>query len=118
MDDQQALQDLTEALPRIQSVVILLPETATRDALAAGLSLYLSLTQLQKEVGIYYPKQAIVGWSHLVGINKLKQTLGSKNFVISLDYIEGSIEKVSYNIAGNQFNLVIEPRWEVNKFDE
>lgn len=118
MDDQQALQDLTQILPRISSVAILLPETATRDALAAGLSLYLSLTQLQKEVSIYYPKQAIVGWGHLVGINKLKQTLGSKNFVISLDYIEGSIEKVSYNIAGNKFNLVVEPRGEEPAINE
>lgn len=110
MDDQQVLQDFTQVLPQAASIVILLPETATRDGLAAGLSLYLSFTQLQKDVSIYYPKPATVGWSHLVGINKLKQTLGSKNFVISLDYIEGSIEKVSYNIAGNKFNLVIEPR--------
>ncbi|MEK7165734.1 MAG: hypothetical protein AAB874_02935, partial [Patescibacteria group bacterium] len=52
------------------------------------------------------------------GINKLTQHASSKNFVISLDYVEGSIEKVSYNIEGNKFNLVIEPRAGFPDFDE
>ena len=33
-----------------------------------------------------------------------------KNLVISFPYQEGSIEKVSYNIENDKFNLVIEPR--------
>jgi len=37
-------------------------------------------------------------------------TIAKKNFVISLDYEDGSIEKVSYNIEGKKFNLIIEPR--------
>lgn len=64
------------------------------------------------------PRPPIVGWSHLVGVNKLIQMLGNKNFVISLDYQEGSIEKVSYNIEGNKFNLVIEPRTGAPVFNE
>lgn len=102
-----ALRDL---LAGAQTIVIFLPEHATRDAVASGLGLYLSLTQMGKSVTIVYPKSPIVGWSHLVGLNKLTTKLGNKNFVISLDYKEGSIEKVSYNIEGDKFNLVIEPR--------
>ncbi len=109
---------LKELLPTITSVVILLPDNATRDGLAAGLALYLSLVQLQKKVTIAYSKPPIVGWSHLVGVNKLVQKLGNKNFVISLDYKEGSIEKVSYNIEGDKFNLVIEPRVGAGQFSE
>jgi len=45
-----------------------------------------------------------------VGVNKITTDLAKKNFIISLDYVDGSIEKVSYNIEGNKFNLVIEPR--------
>ena len=100
------------------TVVILLPESANRDAVAAGLALYLSLLNLGKNVTVAYPKAAIVGWSHLVGLNKLTQKLGNKNFVISLDYTEGSIEKVSYNIEGSKFNLVVEPRVGAPLFDE
>jgi len=48
--------------------------------------------------------------SSFIGANKVVTSLGKKNFIISLDYIDGSIEKVSYNIEGNKFNLVIEPR--------
>ncbi len=110
MDLTLEAQAFKELLPTVTSVVVLLPETATRDGLAAALALYLSLNQQQKKVTTAYPKSPIVGWSHLVGVNKLVQRLGNKNFIISLDYIEGSIDKVSYNIEGDKFNLVIEPR--------
>lgn len=105
-------------LAQVTNIVILLPEIASRDGIAGALALYLSLIQLEKNVTIIYPKPPIVGWSHLVGINKLTQQLGNKNFVISLDYIEGSIEKVSYNIEGDKFNLVIEPRAGAPLFNE
>jgi hypothetical protein len=48
-----------------------------------------------------------------VGVDKITSSLGSsegKNLVIAFPYEEGSIEKVSYNIDGGYFNLVIEPR--------
>lgn len=112
--ESNALRDL---LPTVHTVLIVLPETASHDAIAAGLALYLSLTQLQKNVTIVYPKSPLVALSHLVGVNKLVQKVGSRNFVISLDYVDGSIEKVSYHIEGNKFNLVIEPRGE-HVFDE
>ena len=110
MDLTVEVTALKELLTSANTVVILLPDSASRDAIAGGLALYLSLTQLQKTVTIVSPKQPTVGLSYLVGINKITQNLGNKNFVVSLDYQEGSIEKVSYNIEGNKFNLVIEPK--------
>lgn len=107
-----------ELLSTVRSVVVMLSNSANRDTIAAGLALYLSLVELQKSVTIAYPKPPLVGLSHLVGVNKLVQNLGNKNFVISLDYTEGSIEKVSYNIEGNKFNLVIEPRVGAPVFSE
>lgn len=41
---------------------------------------------------------------------KISQILAPRNLVISFDYVEGSIEKVSYNVEGSKFNLVITPR--------
>jgi nanoRNase/pAp phosphatase (c-di-AMP/oligoRNAs hydrolase) len=105
-------------MPSPKDVTIILPDQASRDAIAAGLALYLSLTQAGNKVSIAYPRPIIVGWSHLIGINKITPNLGSKNFVISLDYVEGSIEKVSYNIESNKFNLVIEPRPGAVKFSD
>jgi len=43
-------------------------------------------------------------------VDKVSKEFGKKNFVISLDYEDGSIEKVSYNIEGKKFNLVVEHR--------
>lgn len=110
MDISTETTAFRELIESAQTVVIILPDTASRDAVATALSLSLTLRGLQKSVIVAYPKPPIVGWSHLVGVNKMVQQLGNKNFVISLDYSEGAIEKVSYNIEGNKFNLVIEPR--------
>jgi nanoRNase/pAp phosphatase (c-di-AMP/oligoRNAs hydrolase) len=109
---------LNQTIENAQNIVILLPENATRDAVASALAMYLALSQSQKHVTIGYPKSPTVAWNHLVGLNKMTTKLGNKNFVISLDYQEGTIEKVSYNIEGNKFNLVIEPRPGAPQFDE
>jgi c-di-AMP phosphodiesterase-like protein len=70
----------------------------------------LGLESLGKKVSIVCPDAMTVALSSFVGVNKFAADLSRKNFIISLDYEEGSIEKVSYNIEGNRFNLVIEPR--------
>ncbi|MBI4058175.1 hypothetical protein HY408_00240 [Candidatus Gottesmanbacteria bacterium] len=118
MDISTEVIAFKETLEPARTVVIVMPEVASRDAIAAGLALYLSLKQLQKTVTVVCGKPATVGLSHLVGINKLTTKTGNKNFVISLDYQEGAIEKVSYNIEGNKFNLVIEPRTGAPLLDE
>jgi hypothetical protein len=56
------------------------------------------------------PDLITVELSHFIGADKIVSDLSKQNFTISLDYVEGSIEKVSYNIEGEKFNLVIEPR--------
>lgn len=118
--EAQAFKDILASLKQNEDILIFLPETATRDAMAAALSLMLSLQTepLKKTVRVAYPKQPTVAWSHLVGINKVIQQVGNKNFIISLDYIEGSIERVTYNIEGDKFNLVVEPKPGAPKFDE
>lgn len=55
----------------------------------------------------------IVEFNHLIGVDKVTNNVSNgqgKNLVISFPYQEGSIEKVSYNIENDTFNLVIEPR--------
>jgi hypothetical protein len=68
------------------------------------------LESLGKKVSIVAPDAMTVEFSSFVGVNKITNQLANKNFIISLDYEDGSIEKVSYNIEGKKFNLVIEPR--------
>jgi hypothetical protein len=118
MDMTLESNSFKEMITNVSKVVIFLSDDCTKDMMAGALSLYLSLKKLQKEVNVIYTKDPTVDWANLVGINKVTKNLGNKNFVISLDYIEGSIERVSYNIEGNKFNLVIEPKENAPSFDE
>ncbi len=107
---QQDIQRLKSTLEGISEVVILFGDKTDNDGAAAALALYLSLSQAGKRASIASPRDMLVEQSNLIGINKVGKTLGNKNFVISLDYTEDSIEKVSYHVEGSKFNLVIEPR--------
>ena len=96
-----------------KSILIVTHIRPTLDSIAASLSLYLSLSALGKQVSVACPSAMTVEYSHLVGVDKITNELAKsngKNLVISFPYQEGSIEKVSYNIENDTFNLVIEPR--------
>lgn len=110
MNLKQQLTNLKEALAQTESVVIFLPENASYDQIAAGLSLYLGLIKLGKLATIASSTPTKVKDADLVGIDKIKNELNGKNLIVSLPYEEGNIEKVSYNFDGGKFNLVIEPK--------
>jgi len=110
--------EIRSLLQNAQSVLIALAETNDEDVIAAGLGLYLTLVKTRKQVTIVSPQDIKVELSHLYGIDKItKQIAGGNNLVVSMPYKEGSIEKVSYHIENNRFNLVIEPRGERLDFD-
>jgi nanoRNase/pAp phosphatase (c-di-AMP/oligoRNAs hydrolase) len=104
------INEIQTLLTNAQEVLILTHETPSQDSLGASLALFLSLSASGKRGTVACPKPLTVEFGNLVGIDKINQNLSSKNFIISLDYVEGAIEKVSYNITNDKFNLVIEPR--------
>jgi nanoRNase/pAp phosphatase (c-di-AMP/oligoRNAs hydrolase) len=110
MLNQTYIDEVKTLLAETKQILVLTGENPTQDGLGASLALFLSLSAAGKNVKIACPSPATVEFSNLVGIDKMMQNLSGNNFVISLDYGEGSIEKVSYNIANNKFNLVIEPK--------
>lgn len=101
-----------ELIDQNNDVLIAIKNNASLDDVAAALSLYLALSSHGKRAQIACSQQMTVRYSHLIGIDKIKNNLnnGGKNLIISFPYQEGSIEKVSYNIENETFNLVIEPR--------
>lgn len=107
---------LQSLLTQAKNILLLVSREPNIDKLASSLALYLSLSQKGKQVSIVCPDKMTVAYSHLFAVDKVKDELGGngKNLVISFPYVEGSIEKVSYNIENNKFNLVIEPRAEEN----
>jgi len=109
---------LKETLNSSKSVFVLLPQNPSFDATAAALALYLSLKEAKKNVTIGSSSQMRVEFGQLIGINKITNKLGNRNLIISFDYQEDSIEKVSYNVEGQKFNLVIQPRSGFPPLDE
>lgn len=100
-------------LEQAKEVLIALPSNPTFDAVASTMSLYLGLSTRGTQVSVVCPDQMTVEFSHLVGVDKITNNISGsqgKNLIISFPYQEGSIEKVSYNIENDTFNLVIEPR--------
>jgi len=111
MEVQTTLTKIKEQVEKAKSIVIVIHKDPSMDTLGSSLSLYLGLLGLGKTAFVVCPDPVTVEFANFVGADKLETKMGGKrNFVISLDYQEGSIEKVSYNIEGNKFNLVIEPR--------
>lgn len=103
-------KQVQDALSAAQNIFVVLPSELDVDKVAAGLSLYLSCEKMGKKTSCFCSQPMIVEYSSLVGVDRVAKELGGKNLMISFDYIEDSIEKVSYNIENKKFNLVIQPK--------
>ncbi len=104
---ENSFASLIESAP---SVLVMLPIKPNFDAVAAGLSLYLSLHD-QKEVTISCPNPMMVGMNRLIGVNKITGDIGNKNLTIKFkNYDATNIDKVSYDIEQGEFRLTVAPK--------
>lgn len=100
-----------EEIASASSLLILIPKEPNFDQVAAGLSLYLTLSAYGKSVAVACPTPMIVEFNRLVGVNKVDQELGNKNLTIKFSgYRADGIERVSYNIEDGQFMLTVVPK--------
>jgi nanoRNase/pAp phosphatase (c-di-AMP/oligoRNAs hydrolase) len=118
MDLTADITKVKDLLDKAQNVLIATHDHPTFDSIGSALTLSIGLSSLGKRVTVVCPDPMTVDLSNFIGVQKIQKETSGKNFVISLDYAEGSIEKVSYNIEGNKFNLVIEPRPGYDGFSE
>jgi hypothetical protein len=110
MNQKPDFQKVREVLSEAQIVLVVFPKSLTIDKVAASLSLYLSLKKANRPVTIVSSQPMTVEFSRLVGADKITDKIGGRNLTISFDYVKDSIEKVSYNVDGGKFNLVIQPK--------
>ncbi len=110
MYNQSDIAKAREIIDKSSDILLLLHDRPTHDGVGSTLALMLMLESLNKKVHCACADPMTVEFSGYIGVDKFQTALKNKNFIISLDYREGSIEKVSYNIENNLFNLVIEPR--------
>lgn len=106
---QNTLARINEIIAKSTNGAIVLPQNPTQDAIASATSLYLALTKMGKNVSLACDQPVK---SDLVASEKIQPNLvcGGDNLVISFPYSDGSIDKVDYNIQGENFNLIITPR--------
>lgn len=108
-NQQNTLTRLHEIITKATSGAIVLPINPTQDALAAATSLYLGLVKLGKNITLVSTQEV---QSDLTAADKIQSNLitGGDNLVVSFPYTDGAIDKVDYNIQGENFNLIITPR--------
>lgn len=111
MNNDGVIPSIIKILETKSIYSVVLPANPTTDAVCAAVTLYLSLAKIGKSVSIACstPIDPAIG---IIGADKIQKELvaSGDNLVVSFPYQEGSIDKITYNIEGNQFNLVIAPK--------
>src|SRR3990167_9608990 len=111
MFDQNLVSKTKEELTAAKSVAILLPPDPSTDLVAAGLGLSLSLSDAGKQVQIGSGSQIKVENADLFGVDRIKNSIGNQNLVISFDFKEENLKKVDYDVDENgKFLLLIQPQ--------
>lgn len=107
----EELARLSELIQPARSIAVLVSEVATVDQVAAALALVQSLRLIGKDVTLYAPKIPQLPIA-LAGLNEIKTEFGKQNLVISFDYQESLVDKVSYAISqdASKFFLTIRPK--------
>lgn len=97
-----------------KSILILLPTNPHFDQVAAGTSLFVTLSEqseTRREIVLSCPSPMLVEFNRLVGVDKITSELGNKNLLISFkDYPVEDLDKVSYEIDGGEIKIKVEPK--------
>lgn len=116
MNPDNVLARINDILKKGQSGAIILPTNPTLDAVATGTALYLGLHKMGKSIALVCTSKVDV---NVTAADKIQSQLiiSGNNLVVSFPYADGAIDKVDYNIQGNNFNLIIAPRAGFSKLD-
>lgn len=110
MNKNYPFAEIQRLLGPAQNILICLPKSVTLDQAAAGLSLFLSLSKAGKSASIVCPEPMTVGFSHLVGLDKITDKVLGANLVLTINAPIGDIDKVSTSDDGKHLSLVISPK--------
>src|SRR3989344_5088344 len=102
-----------------KSFIIAVPATVSTDAQSAATSLYLALSKAGKQVTLVSEKLPTKE-ADIIALEKFGtelQALGGDTLTMSFPYEEGAVDKVSYDIEGDRFKLVIQPKSGFPKLD-
>jgi len=106
-----------QEIEKVKNILIAVPAKPSLDIAAAGLALRLSLDKVEKPAGFACANPLPSSFNKLKGSNNVVSEIGDRNLIISFDYQKDAIEKVSYNIKNNKFNLVVQPKEDQSPLD-
>jgi len=99
--------NLSKILQDAKSWAIIIPDNPTFDEVAAALTLQLGFSDT-KNISVYSTQAMRVEFNRLVGVDKIQNTIGNKNLVLSFPgYDAKNIERVSYDIDDKQNLLTL-----------
>lgn len=109
--DQQTLQNFQSQLNNVTNILIALKPNPSFDAVSSAVSMALSMEKMQKKVTIFCPTPLTVEFGNLIGISQVREQVGNKNLVVTIKgYMKAGVDKVTYNVEGEDFNLVVAPK--------
>jgi len=113
----EQVNSLKEYFESSESIAVILGQKPTVDQLALASALYEGCKNLGKEVGLYSPKK--IKDEHFSSLKELQTELGKQNLVVSFDYNEEAVDKVSYHIGEetNKFFLTVKPKKGIKPLD-
>lgn len=109
MINHEQLRQLQSLLENAQIVLIMYGPNPTLDELAAAAALQDGLKRSGKDASLYSPEKPQLDAAEAAKITKTE--VGNQNLVVSFDYSEEAVDKVSYHIGEetNRFYLTIKP---------
>lgn len=109
MIDQAQKEQFASALLAAKRILITLPLNPTVDDFASGLALALSLEEMDKKPAIYSNEAVRLEQAQLFGVERVTNSLGPRNFVITVEGAIDTVERVDYFLDKGNLNIVLPP---------
>lgn len=107
---QNELNQLKAKLATAKSLLILLPQNTSTDTMAAALALFLSFTDAGRAPDLVSVAEPLVRDSHLVGLDRVKNTLSGQNLVLTVDVAGDVVDKVTSTVVDGKLSLTVIPK--------
>lgn len=102
-------QQTTELIRQAEKILLVSGREPSNDQLASMVALQAALTKMGKQVNAVMTDK-LPKARNVINTNKIVQNLdGIRDFVISLDMANTTVDKLKYNVEGNRLDITITP---------
>ncbi|MFZ5376372.1 MAG: DHH family phosphoesterase [Patescibacteria group bacterium] len=110
MLNEELVKNLQDLISSAQSILVIVSPKADRDQWSSAVALYSSLKTNGKDAMLCSP--VLPNFDLAVDSSEIKTVMGNQNLVVSFDYNEAAVDKVSYHIGeeSGKFYLTIKPK--------